>query len=235
MLCFSCRTVSLAYKWRKGLSSGIWSWRRDVNFLDDEWETRITTSQQTTDEHHRFSHNLLIQSHSAPLLRTPSPPSSAVQPRQSGPVPLPRPSHRRPAPAACSCTMARWDAEGCRGGLWCQSPTARARAGVALPDSSWAARTMRARSWKTAWGQTWSYMRTTKTQTRWEPYVKLLNFFNVAASLKTVGRILYQEHQIISESSFMVELITFWVKVSLNNLKRISQTQRGFVKRAQQT
>lgn len=66
-------------------------------------------------------------------------------------------------------------------------------------------------------------MRTTKTQTRWEPYVKLLNFFNVAASLKTVGRILHQEHQIISESSFMVELITFWVKVSLNNLKRISQ------------
>lgn len=76
------------------------------------------------------------------------------------------PSHRRPALAVCWCKMARWDAEGCRGGLWCQSPTARARAGVALPDSSWAARTMRARSWKTAWGQTWSYMRTTKTQTR---------------------------------------------------------------------
>lgn len=80
------------------------------------------------------------------------------------------PPHRQPALAVCRCTMARWEAEGCRGGLWCQSPTARARAGVALPDSSWATRTMRARPWMIAWGQTWSCMRTTKTQTRWEPY-----------------------------------------------------------------
>lgn len=95
-------------------------------------------------------------------------PSGGVDPS----LPIhPRPRALPPAAAACWCTMARREAEGCRGGLWCQRPTARARAGVALPDSSWAARTMRARPWTTAWGQTWSFMRTTKTQTRYEPHV----------------------------------------------------------------
>ncbi len=73
MFCLSCRTVSLAYLWRKGLSSDNWSC--SLQIAEDSWETQtshmrcefaewwmrnwITTSLQRTDEHYHFSHKLL--------------------------------------------------------------------------------------------------------------------------------------------------------------------------------
>lgn len=67
------------------------------------------TAQQRTDitiSHVTFPFwALLCQSHSAPLPHTPSSPSSAVQPRQSGPVPLPRPPIGGPLRP---CVGVRW-------------------------------------------------------------------------------------------------------------------------------
>lgn len=133
--CFSCRTVILAYKWRKAFKPSafkllntlkkpkpvIW----DVNLLNEEWETWVLTSLQRTDQHHHLGHNLLHLSppsfslislgclthlHLLALLCNPGRVDPSLSP---GLVP----SHRRPALAVCWCTMAWWDAEGCRGGL----------------------------------------------------------------------------------------------------------------------
>lgn len=73
------------------------------------------------------------------------------------------------AHAECWRAMARRDSDSCRCGLWCQSPAARVRASVALPNSSWAATRMRARAWTAtaAWRQTWSCTRMTWRLTRW--------------------------------------------------------------------
>lgn len=251
MFIFCCRTVSLAYKWRKGLSSDNWaadSWETQTRHMrcefaewrmrnlsnDDiaeDWPAASFLTQRFTYERPSFSFILLLfltHLHLPALLSSPGRVDPSLYPGLA-------PCHRRPALAVCWCTMARWDAEGCRGGLWCQSPTARARAGVALPDSSWAARTMRARSWMTAWGQTWSYMRTTKTQTRWETYVKLHNLiYNLFFHLAVAERNLVEYIKSINSEwkhcksatgrglkltfAAMLKFLSFGVKVDLSEL-----------------